>query len=226
MLEPEAVLAALFAASGEVQTLVNHLGLAARSAPTAKLVFESDLRASLRRALQFGRQETVAVEVPLGKAGVLARPTDVVVASRTKTPQFAAEIEWHPRGEDHPAFVVEVMSDLVKMAVARSADTVEQAAVLIGAPTRFWRWLPGYAEDRAGYELLNPEPETPATAKSEFLAGPSWDSLFEDGMDRQIPERLWASLLGSADVRSPWADVELRLLEVKGLGTLRNVRPG
>ena len=50
MLEPEAVQGALLAAAGEVQSLMNHLGLAARSAPTAKLVFESDLRASLRRA--------------------------------------------------------------------------------------------------------------------------------------------------------------------------------
>ena len=66
MLEPEAVQAAFLAAAAEVQALMNHLGLAARSAPTAKLVFESDLRASLRRALQFGRQEMVAVEAPLG----------------------------------------------------------------------------------------------------------------------------------------------------------------
>ena len=89
MLEPEAVQAAFLAAAAEVQALMNHLGLAARSAPTAKLVFESDLRASLRRALQFGRQEMVAVEAPLGKAGVLALPTDVIVAAKTKTAQLA-----------------------------------------------------------------------------------------------------------------------------------------
>src|SRR5436190_14384435 len=108
MLEPEAVQGAFLAAVGETQALMNHLGLAARSAPTAKLVFESDLRAGLRRALQFGRQEMVSVETPLGKAGMLARPTDVVVASRTKTPQLAIELEWHPRGEDHPGFVAHV----------------------------------------------------------------------------------------------------------------------
>ena len=57
MLEPEALQAAFLAAAGEVQAMVNHLGLAARSAPTAKLVFDSDLRGALRRALQFGRTE-------------------------------------------------------------------------------------------------------------------------------------------------------------------------
>src|SRR5438105_6656449 len=165
MLEPEALQGAFLAASGETQALMNHLGLAARSAPTAKLVFESDLRASLRRALQFGRQEMVSVEAPLGKSGVLAQPCDVVVASRTKTPQLAIEIQWHPRGEDHPAFVAEGMGDLAKMGIARSRDAVEQATVLIGAPARFWRWLPSYAEDRAGYELLNPDADTPSTAK-------------------------------------------------------------
>jgi hypothetical protein len=226
MLEPEAVQGALLAAAGEVQSLMNHLGLAARSAPTAKLVFESDLRASLRRALQFGRQEMVAVEAPLGKGGVLARPTDVVVASRTKTPQLAIELQWHPRGEDHPAFVSQVMGDLVKMAVARSRDAVEQATILVGAPARFWRWLPGYSEDRTGYELLNPESDTPSTTKSEFLGGPTWEPLFVGGLDDEVPERLWTSLLDTAAVRSPWAEMELRLLEVKGLGSLRSVRTG
>ncbi len=226
MLEPEAVQGALLAAAGEVQSLMNHLGLAARSAPTAKLVFESDLRASLRRALQFGRQEMVAVEAPLGKGGVLATPTDVVVASRTKTPQLAIELQWHPRGEDHPAFVSQVMGDLVKMAVARSRDAVEQATILVGAPARFWRWLPAYSEDRPGYELLNPESDTPSTTKSEFLGGPSWEPLFAGGMDDEVPERLWTSLLDTAAVRSPWAEMELRLLEVKGLGSLKSVRAG
>src|SRR5439155_26805118 len=73
MLEPEALQAAVLAASGELQALMNQLGLASRSAPTAKLVFDSDLRASLRRSLQFGRSEFVAVDAPLGKSGVLAR---------------------------------------------------------------------------------------------------------------------------------------------------------
>src|SRR2546422_9810216 len=104
MLEPETVQAALLGAAGEVQSLMNHLGLAARSAPTAKLVFESDLRTALRRALQFGRSELVSVQTALGKGGVLAQPTDVVVAGRTKTPQLAVELRWHPRGEDHAAF--------------------------------------------------------------------------------------------------------------------------
>lgn len=225
MLEPEAVQAALLAAAGEVQALMNQLGLAARSAPTAKLVFESDLRAALRKTLQFGRQEAVSVDTPLGKAGVLSQPCDVLVASRTKTPQLAIEIQWHPRGEDHPAFVATVMRDLVKMALARSRDTVEQATILVGAPPRFWRWLPGYAEDRKGYELLNPEPDTPSTTKSEFLAGPAWDALFEEGgLEPAIPERLWTALLDQADVRSPWLEMELRLLEVKGLGAVRDVR--
>jgi hypothetical protein len=226
MLEPEAVQAALLAAAGEVQALMNHLGLAARSAPTAKLVFESDLRASLRRALQFGRQEMVSAEAPLAKAGILAQSTDVVVASRTKTPQLAIEIQWHPRGEDHPGFVTHVMGDLVKMALARNRNVVEQATILIGAPARFWRWLPGYAEGRVGYELLNPESDTPATTKSEFLSGPTWDPLFDRGLDREVPDRLWTSLLDTTAVRSPWTDMELRLLEVKGLGSLTNVRAG
>jgi hypothetical protein len=224
LLEPEVLQAALFAAAGEVQTLVNQLGLAARSAPTARLVFESDLRAALRHALQFGRQEMASVETPLGKTGVLAMPTDVVVASRTRTPQLAVEVQWHPRGEDHAGFVIQVMGDLVKMAVAKTRDTVEQAAILVGAPPRFWRWLPGYSQDRAGYELLNPDADNPATAKSEFLAGSSWDPLFAAGLDEEVPDRLWAGLLDLANVRSPWADVELHLLEVKGLGALTNVR--
>ncbi len=112
MLEPEVVQGAFLASLGEVQTLMNHLGLAARSAPTAKLVFESDLRASLRRALQFGRQELVSVEAPIGKGGILSRPTDVLVAGRTKTPQLAIEIQWHPRGEDHAGFAQAVIGDV------------------------------------------------------------------------------------------------------------------
>jgi hypothetical protein len=225
MLEPEAIQAALLAAGGEVQALMNHLGLAARSAGTAKLVFEPDLRASLRRALQFGRSEVVSVEAPLGKKGLLTQPTDVVVAARTKVPQLAIELMWHPRGEDHAGYAQSVVWDLLKMAVAASGGAVEQAAVLVGAPARFWRWLPSYAEERLGFELLNPVPETPVSVKSEFLAGPTWDFLFEDGMDSQLPGRLWTNLLGNADVRSPWVEMELRLLEVKGLGALQDVRP-
>ncbi len=224
MLEPEAVQAAFLAAAAEVQALMNHLGLAARSAPTAKLVFESDLRASLRRALQFGRQEMVAVEAPLGKAGVLARPTDVIVAAKTKTAQLAVEIQWHPRGEDHAGFSQGAVADLVKLVVARSRDAVEQAAIIIGAPTRYWRWLPSYAEDHLGYELLNADTETPVSVKSDFLAGGSWDAVFEGGMDSPLPDRLWTQLLDKTEVRSPWSDLELRLLEVKGLGAVGKVR--
>ena len=44
------------------------------------------------------------MEGPLGKSGILAQPTDVIVAARSKAPQFAAEIQWHPRGEDHAGF--------------------------------------------------------------------------------------------------------------------------
>src|SRR5437899_12293594 len=100
MLEPEAIQGAFLAAAGETQALMNHLGLAARSAPTAKLVFESDLRASLRRALQFGRQEMVSVEASLSKEGLLADPTDVAVAGKTKKAQLAAESQWHPKDSE------------------------------------------------------------------------------------------------------------------------------
>ena len=75
-----------------------------------------------------------------------------------------------------------------------------------------------------GYELLGPEEGTPATLKSDFLANSTWDYMFQSGMDREVPDRLWSSVLGSADLRSPWADMELRLLEVKGLGSARAVR--
>jgi hypothetical protein len=226
MLDPEAILAALWAAAGEVQALMNHLGLAARSAPATKLAFEGDLQASLRKSLQFGRTELVSIESNLGPTGMLATPTDVVVAAKSKVPQLAIELEWHPKGEDHGGFANQAMSDLVKMVMARTRGAVEQATVLIGAPSRFWRWLPGYAEERTGYELLDPEPDTPVSVNSEFLAGTAWDFAFDEGLDPELPERLWSSLLGRADVLSPWADVELRLLEVKGLGALQNVRPG
>jgi hypothetical protein len=91
-------------------------------------------------------------------------------------------------------------------------------------PSWFWRWLPGFAEDREGYALLAPEADTPTSIKADFLAAPAWDHLFDEGMDRELPERLWTSILASADVRSPWAETELRLLEVKGLGNAKDVR--
>jgi len=224
MLEPESIQAALLATAGEIQALMNHQGLAARSAHTAKVIFESDLRAQLRRALQFGRAELVGVDTALASGGVLASPTDVVVQARTKVAQLAVEIRLHPRGEDHPGFARAVMGDIVKMAVARSMDLVEQASVLVGAPARFWRWLPTYAEDRNGFELLNADSDTPASAKADFLGGATWDFLFEQGLNGQVPERLWTSLLATAEVRSPWTEMELRLIEVKGLGSLRDVR--
>ena len=116
------------------------------------------------------------------------------------------------------------MADVVKMAVARTRGLVEQAAVLVCAPARFWRWLPGYAEDRVWYELLGPEQETPASVKSDFLVNRAWDFLFQGGMDNELPDRLWSSVMAIAEVRSPWAEMELRLLEVKGLGASRAVR--
>lgn len=224
MLEPESVQGAVLAAAGEVQALMNHLGLSARSAPTAKLVFEPDLRSSVRRALQFGRSEPVSIEAPLGKSGVLALATDVVVAGKTRTPQLAMEMRWHPRGEDHAGFAGRVMWDVAKMALARSKDAVEQATVLVAAPPRFWRWLGGQADDRGGYELLGPQADTPVSTKSDVLAGDRWDVLFDEGMDEQLPERLWTSFLGDARIRSPWLELELHLLDVKGLGGVRAVR--
>ena len=224
MLEPEAIQAALMAAAGEVQALMNHMGLAARSSPTAKFVLKSDLQSSFRRALQFGRTELVSVDSSLGKTGALAEASDVVVAAKARTPQFAAEVQFHPRGEDHVSFASDTLVDVVKMALARSREAVEQAAVLVAAPARFWRWLPGYADDRLGYELLNPGAETPASVSTDFLGGSSWDGLFEAGMDRELPERLWTASLGAAPARSPWAELEIRLLEVKGLGKLADVR--
>lgn len=224
MLDPEAILAALWAAAGEVQALMNHLGLAARSAPATKLAFEADLKASLRKALQFGRAELVSTEFGLGSNGLLAQPVDVVVAAKTRAAQLAIELQWHPRGEDHAGFANAAIGDLVKMVAARARGSVEQSAILICAPSRFWRWLPAYAEDRLGYELLAPQADTPVSVKSEFLAGPTWDFLFESAVDRALPDRLWASLLGKADLRSPWSDMELWLLDVKGLGASKDVR--
>jgi hypothetical protein len=224
MLDAEALQAAVLASAGDLQSLMNHLGLAARSAPAAKFGFESDLRAFLRRALQFGQSELVSVEAPLGASGILSQPTDVIVSGRTKAPQLAVELQWHPRGEDHVGFANVVVADIVKMVAARTKNAVEQGVVLVTAPTRFWRWLPSYAEDRLGYELLNPGADAPASTRSDFLAGNVWDFLFDAGLDRELPERIWTSLLANVDVRSPWADLEMHLLDVKGLGSVQAVR--
>jgi hypothetical protein len=218
VLEAEALQAALLSAAGEVQTMMNQLGLASRSAPTAKLVFDTDMQASLRKALQFGRTELVSVAAPLAPKGILSEPTDVVVAGRARSPQLAVELRWHPRGEDHAGFAGSVMWDIVKMAVAQTAGVVEQTCVLVGAPLRFWRWLPGYGQDHAGYDLLDATAETPASTKADFLAGPAWHQMFEAGMPTDLPERLWTSLIDSVQARSPWGETDLRLLEVKGLG--------
>lgn len=221
MLEAEAVQAALLAAAGEVQAMMNHLGLAARSAPTAKLVFDTDLRAALRRALQFGRTELVSVDASLGPRPPFSEPTDVVVAGKARAPQLAVELRWHPRGEDHAGFAGGVMWDIVKMALAQTGGAVEQATVLIGAPARFWRWLPSFSADRAGYDLLDPTAESPSSTKADFLAGPVWRPMFEAGMPSNLPERLWSSLIDGVEIRSPWGETELRLLEVKGLGQMK-----
>jgi hypothetical protein len=222
MLDPEAVQAALLAAAGEMQALMNHFGLAARSSSGIKFGFESDLRAFLRRGLQFGQSELVWVDTALGN-GVLEQPTDVVVAARSKVPQLAVELQWHPRGEDHVSFANEAMADVLKMAYAKATNAVEQGAVLLSAPTRFWRWLPGYAHDRVGYEVLTPGEDTPANTKTDFLSGAAWQFMFTGWPEAQAPERLWSALLSEAQVRSPWADMELRLLEVKGLGAVKAV---
>jgi hypothetical protein len=224
VLEAEAIQGAVLAAAGELQALVNHLGLASRAAPATRFSLDTDLRAFLRRAFQFGQSELVSVDQPLGQSGVLARPSDVLVSARTRVPQLAVELQWHPRGEDHLGFADAVMGDVLKMALAHTRRSVEQGAVLAIAPPRFWRWLPGFAEERPGYELLAAEPDTPVSVRSEFLAGPGWDFLFQDGREPEVPERLWTQLLARADVRSPWVELELRLLEVKGLGPLRSVR--
>src|SRR2546427_4285696 len=223
MLEAEAIQAAFLAAAGDVQAMVNHLGLAARSAPTAKLVFDTDLQAALRRSLQLGRTEMVSVGAALGSKGPLAEPTDVVVAGRARSPQLAVELRWHPRGEDHAGFANGAMWDIVKMAVAQTGGAVEQATVIIGAPQRFWRWLPGFAQDRAGYELLDASADTPSSTKADFLTGPVWRPMFERGMPMELPERLWSSLVQAVEVKSPWGETELRLLEVKGLGQTKRL---
>ena len=223
MLDPEAVQAALLAAAGEVQALMNHVGLAARSSSGMKFGFESDLKAFLRRALQFGQSELVSVDTALG-AGILQRPSDVVVSAKSKVPQLAVELHWHPRGEDHVSFANEAMEQLLKMAYAKATNAAEQAAILLAAPARFWRWLPGYAHERVGYEVLTPQRDTPANTKTDFLAGAAWRFVFERWPEPQAPERLWTSLLSDARVRSPWAEIELRLLEVKGLGAVQPVR--
>ena len=223
MLDPEAVQAAVLAAAGDVQALMNHLGLAARSTSAMKFGFEPDLKAFLRRGLQFGQSELVSLDAPLG-AGLLARPTDVVVSARSKVPQLAVELQWHPRGEDHVSFANEAMAEVLKMGLAKATNAVEQAAVLLAAPARFWRWLPGYAQERAGYELLSPDRDTPANTKTDFLTGGAWRFMFEGWPDPRLPDRLWTALLSDARVRSPWGEMELRLLEVKGLGSVQPVR--
>jgi hypothetical protein len=216
--------AALFAAAGETQAVVNQFGLASRAGPGARLAADGDFRAALRRALQMGRAETVTIQAGLGGHGVLAEPCDVVVAGRTRTPQLAVQIAWHPRGEDHGGYVVDAMRVLLKMGLARAHGSVEQAAVVLAAPARFWRWLPGHASDHPGLDVLDPDPETPASSTLEFLAASAWDPLFHSGLDVELPERLWSAVLASVVVASPWVDIEMRMLEVKGLGAVKAVR--
>ena len=63
-----------------------------------------------------------------------------------------------------------------------------------------------------GYELLNPEADTPATTKSEFLGGSLWDAIFDEGMDHEVPDRLWTSLLGAHESFSGLGTVAAYLL--------------
>jgi hypothetical protein len=216
--------AALFAAAGETQAVVNQFGLASRAGPGARLAADGDFRAALRRALQLGRAETVSMQSGLGGHGVLGEPCDVVVAGRTRTPQLAVQISWHPRGEDHAGYVVDAMREMLKMGLAHAHRSVEQSAVVLAAPARFWRWLPGYAADHPGLDVLDPDPETPVSATVDFLAGSAWDGLFHSGMDTELPERLWSAVVASVPVASPWVDIEVRMLEVKGLGAVKPVR--
>ena len=96
------------------------------------------------------------MQTDLGGHGVLAEPCDVVVAGRTRTPQLAIQIAWHPRGEDHGGFVLDAMRALLKMGLARAHQSAEQCGVVLAAPGRFWRWLPGYAAP-AGLDVLDPD---------------------------------------------------------------------
>ena len=185
---------------------------------------DGDFRAALRRALQMGRAESVSMQTGLGGHGVLAEPCDVVVAGRTRTPQLAIQIAWHPRGEDHGGYVLDAMRALLKMSLARAHQSAEQCAVVLAAPARFWRWLPGYASEQAGLDVLDPDPETPVSVTLEFLTGPAWDPLFHSGLDVELPDRLWSAAIASVPVASPWVDIEMHMLEVKGLGTVKPVR--
>jgi hypothetical protein len=116
------------------------------------------------------------------------------------------------------------MRALLKMGLARAHQSAEQCGVVLAAPGRFWRWLPGYAADQAGLDVLDPDPETPVSVTLEFLAGPAWDPLFHSGLDVELPDRLWSAAIASVPVASPWLDIEMHLLEVKGLGAVKPVR--
>ena len=223
-MDADVLRAALFAAAGETQALVNQFGLASRAGPGSQAGGRRDFRAALRRALQMGRAETVSMQTGLGGHGVLAEPCDVVVAGRTRTPQLAVQIAWHPRGEDHGGFVRRRHAGVVKMALARAHGSVEQAAVVLAAPARFWRWLPGYAADHPGMDVLGPRPRD-AGERQARLPG-------RLGMGSAVPLRAWTSNCPSGCgrgprvgvVASPWVDIEMRMLEVKGLGAVKAVR--
>jgi len=216
--------AALYAATGETQSLVNQFGLASRASPGARLAADGDFRTALRRAFQIGRAEAVSMQQSLGGHGVLGEPCDVVVSGRTRIPQLALQIAWHPRGEDHAGFAMDAVGALLKLGLARARGVTEQAVAVVAAPAKFWRWLPDYAADHPAFDVLDPDPETPASVTTEFLVSSTWEPLFDDGMDTELPERLWSSTIASASVASPWIDLELRMLEVKGLGQIAEVR--
>ena len=223
-MDADVLRAALFAATGETQALVNQFGLASRASPGARLAADGDFRTALRRAFQIGRAETVSMQQSLGGHGVLGEPCDVVVAGRTRTPQLAVQIAWHPRGEDHAGFAVEAVGALLKLGLARARGAAEQSVVVAAAPAKFWRWLPDYASDHPALDVLDPDPETPASVTVDFLLGATWEPLFDAGMDTELPERLWSAAVASASVASPWIDLELRMLEVKGLGQIAPIR--
>jgi len=216
--------AALFAATGETQALVNQFGLASRASPGARVAADGDFRTALRRAFQIGRAEAVSIQQSLGGHGVLGEPCDVVVAGRTRTPQLAVQIAWHPRGEDHGGFAVVAVGALLKLGLARARGATEQSVAVVAAPAKFWRWLPDYAGDHPAFDVLDPDPETPVSVTTDFLASTAWEPLFDDGIDTELPERLWSAAVASASVASPWIDLELRMLEVKGLGQIAEVR--
>ena len=189
---------------------MNHLGLRRGPAPTARLAVDADFRTALRTALQFGRAEFVSCEAALGGHGVLAEPCDVVVAGRTRTPQLAIQIAWHPRGEDHAGFVGRLCG--------RAEDGPGQGAGR-GRSKPSWSWRRrrnsggGSRGTRRSGRVSTCWTRTrrsPASAKLEFLAGSAWDPTLRARHGRRTARtdcgRLWWP---RSDIGSPWVDVEI-----------------